>query len=204
MAVKIECSYTERVSVKKLNLEHKGESVKFKNLKMQVVGIGDINPSKYHPRLNLKPEDKEYENIKQSIEQFGYVDPLVWNKRNGNLVGGHQRYKIIKDDLKVKKVNVSVVDLNDWDEKLLNIALNKVKGDWHRANLKTVLEELYQNDDMDALPLSLAGFDGDELTDLLELDAGVLDLRDTGRGVNARKSAENQETTRCPKCGFDF
>ena len=50
--------------------------------------IEDINPAKYNPRLDLQPGDSEYEKIKRSIQEFGLVETLVWNKGTGNLVGG--------------------------------------------------------------------------------------------------------------------
>ena len=54
-----------------------------------------LNPAKYNPRKNLKPGDPEYEKLKRSITEFGYVEPIIWNKRTGNIVGGHQRYKVL-------------------------------------------------------------------------------------------------------------
>ena len=54
-----------------------------------------LKPSKYNPRKDLKPGDPEYEKLRRSIEEFGYVEPVIWNKRTGNIVGGHQRYKVL-------------------------------------------------------------------------------------------------------------
>lgn len=48
-------------------------------------------PADYNPRKDLKPGDAEYEKLKRSIEQFGYVEPVIWNKTTGRVVGGHQR-----------------------------------------------------------------------------------------------------------------
>ena len=66
---------------------------------------------------------------KESLETFGCVEPIVWNKRTGNIVGGHQRFKVAKD-LGYTEDNVVVVDLEDTQEKSLNLALNKVSGQW--------------------------------------------------------------------------
>jgi ParB-like chromosome segregation protein Spo0J len=55
------------------------------------IAVDKINPAPYNPRVDLKPGDEEYEKLKRSIEEFGYVEPLVWNEQTGNLVGGHQR-----------------------------------------------------------------------------------------------------------------
>ena len=79
-------------------------------MKIQKTLINKINPAVYNPRLDLKPGDPEYDKLKQSILNFGYVEPLVWNERTGNLVGGHQRLKILIEQ-GFKEVEVSVVDL---------------------------------------------------------------------------------------------
>ena len=60
--------------------------------KVQVskIPIGQLNPAAYNPRKDLQPGDPEYEKLKRSMQEFGYVEPIVWNKRTGNIVGGHQ------------------------------------------------------------------------------------------------------------------
>jgi len=65
-------------------------------LKIETIEINKINPAVYNPRKDLKPGDTDYEKLKKSILAFDMVEPLVWNKQTGNLVGGHQRLKIIK------------------------------------------------------------------------------------------------------------
>jgi ParB-like chromosome segregation protein Spo0J len=74
------------------------------------ISVDRLNPAAYNPRKNLKEGDLEYERVKRSMSEFGCVQPLVWNKRTGNLVGGHQRLKVLKDQ-GVKQVDVVVVDL---------------------------------------------------------------------------------------------
>jgi len=112
-----------------------------KSLDIRTILIGKINPAKYNPRIDLQPGDPEYQMLKKSIEEFGYVDPLVWNKKTGNLVGGHQRFKILQAE-GVKSVECSVVNLSPKKEKMLNLALNKISGDWDYDKLSVVLEEL--------------------------------------------------------------
>ena len=65
-------------------------------LNMQRIPIDRLMPAKYNPRKDLKPGDPAYEKIKRSLRDFGYVDPIVWNEVTGNIVGGHQRYKVLK------------------------------------------------------------------------------------------------------------
>ena len=52
-------------------------------------------PAEYNPRKDLKPGDPEYEKLKRSLEEFGYVEPVIWNKTTGRVIGGHQRLKIL-------------------------------------------------------------------------------------------------------------
>ena len=58
---------------------------------IQKIEIERLNPAKYNPRKDLQPGDEEYEKLKRSIEQFGYVEPVISNKTTGNVVGGHER-----------------------------------------------------------------------------------------------------------------
>lgn len=62
---------------------------------IEKVNITKLNPAEYNPRKDLKPGDKEYDKLKRSIEEFGYVEPIIWNNRTGRIVGGHQRLKVL-------------------------------------------------------------------------------------------------------------
>lgn len=123
----------------------------------------DLVPADYNPRKDLKPGDKEYEKLKRSINEFGYVDPLIWNKRTSRLVGGHQRLKVLKD-MGIDEVDVVVVDMDEEKEKALNVALNKISGDWDKDKLMLLITDL-QGEDFD---VSLTGFDPEELDDLFK------------------------------------
>lgn len=127
--------------------------------------VTDLIPADYNPRKDLKPGDKEYEKLKRSIHEFGYVDPLIWNQQTGRLIGGHQRLKVLKD-MGVEDVDVVVVDMNEEKEKALNVALNKISGDWDKDKLMLLITDL-QGEDFD---VSLTGFDPEELDDLFKDD----------------------------------
>ncbi|MEW5894441.1 MAG: site-specific DNA-methyltransferase [Candidatus Omnitrophota bacterium] len=128
------------------------------------IELSQINPTAYNPRIDLQPEDKDYQKLKRSIDTFGYVEPLVWNRRTGNLVGGHQRFKILKEQ-GLEEVEVSVVDLDADKEKALNLALNKIRGDWDDEKLAQLLQELTTTPDFDA---TLTGFDIPEISSILD------------------------------------
>ena len=84
---------------------------------IQKIPIEKINPAKYNPRKDLKPGDPEYEKLKKSIETFGYVEPIVWNKQTGNIVGGHQRLKILQHQGHTE-IECVVVNLDEQREGL--------------------------------------------------------------------------------------
>jgi DNA modification methylase len=127
--------------------------------------VKDLLPADYNPRKDLQPGDPEYEKLKRSIEQFGYVEPVIWNKQTGRVVGGHQRLKVLIDS-GITEVDVVVVDMNTEKEKALNIALNKVSGEWDTDKLALVIADL-QGADFD---VSLTGFEPEELDDLFRDD----------------------------------
>ena len=132
-------------------------------MKIEKIKIEKLNPAEYNPRKDLKPGDPEYEKLKNSILTFGYVEPVLWNKRTGNIIGGHQRYKVLVE-LGEKEIDCVVVDMDSENEKALNIALNKVSGDWDKDKLMLLIEDL-QGVDFD---VSLTGFDPAELDDLFK------------------------------------
>lgn len=103
--------------------------------------IADMNRAAYNPRVELRPGDEEYEALARSIGMFGLVQPVVWNSRTNNVVGGHQRLTVLENQGE-DEVDVSVVDLDELKEKELNIALNKTGGDWDDEKLAAILQEL--------------------------------------------------------------
>nr|DAM68563.1 MAG TPA: adenine specific DNA methyltransferase [Caudoviricetes sp.] len=130
----------------------------------------DLLPADYNPRKDLKPGDAEYDKLKRSIEQFGYVEPVIWNKTTGRVVGGHQRLKVLMD-MGMTEVDCVVVEMSEDKEKALNIALNKISGEWDKDKLALLIADL-QGADFD---VSLTGFDPSELDDLLDIGADAKD-----------------------------
>lgn len=132
----------------------------------------DLLPADYNPRKDLKPGDAEYEKLKRSIEQFGYVEPVIWNQTTGRVVSGHQRLKVLMD-MGMTEVDCVVVEMDEDKEKALNIALNKISGDWDKDKLALLIADL-QGADFD---VSLTGFEPAEIDDLFKdtLKDGVKD-----------------------------
>ena len=119
-----------------------------------------LHPAEYNPRVELQPGDPEYERIKRSIETFGFVDPIIANA-DGTIIGGHQRYNVLRD-LGYDSADVVVVDKTKEEEKALNIALNKISGEWDEEKLYELLMEL----DLSDIDMQLSGFTHSELEDL--------------------------------------
>lgn len=131
---------------------------------MKLVPVADIQPAPYNPRVDLQPGMPEYEKLKRSVREFGLVEPMVWNRRTGNLVGGHQRLKVYLDlHPEAEAVPCIVVDLPLEREKALNVALNRIEGEWDQGKLAALLAEL-EDSSIDA---TLTGFDPNEIDLLL-------------------------------------
>ena len=124
--------------------------------------VSALKPAKYNPRKDLKPGDPAYEKIRRSLHDFGYVDPVIWNEVTGNIVGGHQRYKVLVAE-GATDIDCVVVHIeNPQDEKALNIALNKAVGEWEPVALADLLSDLQQS----GYDLGATGFDAAEVDDL--------------------------------------
>lgn len=151
------------------------------------VNINSLQGAGYNPRVELLPGMPEYEKLKASILEFGYVEPIIVNDRTGIIVGGHQRLSVLKD-LGYTDVEVVHVDLDEGHEKALNIALNKVSGSWDDTKLAELLEDIKLNEDID---IELTGFDLDELDLILNTDN--LDNNTSGKGKGHKDKVEVTE-----------
>jgi len=98
----------------------------FKDAEIRTMKLDDLTPAEYNPRKITK---KAFRGLGRSIKDFGFMVPIVWNERSGNIVGGHQRFRHLKE-LGETETEVVVVDLDDKEEVALNIALNnpKIRG----------------------------------------------------------------------------
>lgn len=134
---------------------------------VQEIKVAQLNAAPYNPRVDLEPGMPEWEKLKRSIEEFGNVEPIVWNKRTGNVVGGHQRLAVLKN-MGYDTVPCSVVDLDETDEKLLNVALNKIKGQWDYDKLEDVLRGF------DYEVATASGFSAEEIAVILANNEDLL------------------------------
>ncbi len=139
-------------------------------MEIRTLKATELHPAEYNPRKDLHPEDEEYQKLKRSIETFGYVEPIIWNETTGNIVGGHQRLKVLMEAGQTD-IECVVIQVEEKDEKILNVLLNKVKGRWDIGKLADLLQELD-----DAGAMEVTGFEDWELQSLLMQYDHIKDL----------------------------
>jgi len=124
--------------------------------KRERVPIKKLKRAKYNPR---KISKKELQKLVESIKTYGLVQPIVVNK-NYTIIGGHQRVEACRQ-IGITEVDVYVLDLNDEAERILNLALNRISGEWDESALYDLLNGLAEKN-----RLALTGFDQKELEKL--------------------------------------
>ena len=130
-------------------------------MQWQTLPLGQLRPAAYNPRKALKPDDKEYQKIKNSIQEFGYVEPIIVNY-DMTVIGGHQRLTVLKD-LGYTEAQCVVLHIEDEAKvKALNIALNKISGEWNEQLLADLLVDLQDAQ----FNLDLTGFEAPEIDQL--------------------------------------
>lgn len=154
---------------------------------IKTMTMKSIKPADYNPRKALKPGDFQFEKIRRSIETFGNVEPIVWNERTGNIVGGHQRYEVLKG-MGIKETEVSVINVSPEEEKLLNVALNKIKGEWDFDKLTEILDEFDGNSE-----ITLSGFSPQEIA-ILCADANAAAEEVIDNTLESFDEEEEEET----------
>lgn len=165
---------------------------------IRTVEINELHESVFNPRIKLEKSSKEYQQIADSIQQFGFVEPLVVNEHNMCVIGGHQRLQILKDS---GATQVDCVMINETDperEKALCVALNKIKGDWDMEKLAYLLGD----DEVSAFP---TGFDEGEvdLEKYLKNTEPVV-LPDEQEEAPEPEAEEKEATTVIKIGGFSF
>lgn len=163
------------------------------------MAIVDLEPAPYNPR---EISDEALAGLGTSVRQFGYVQDLVWNRRTGRLVAGHQRLKVLREQ-GFERVEVTVVDLDDSHERALNVTLNNPKiGGEFTLDLEALLDEIEIPDFDDTwADLQLDGL----LDDLISVSAHDRGKPGGGSLPTPGLIDESAEkTTTCPKCGHEW
>lgn len=157
--------------------------------------IGDLKIATYNPRKELNEKDKEYQKIKNSIIEFGYVAPIIINA-DKTVISGHQRIKVLKD-LGYEEIDCIVVNFDKNKEKLLSIALNKISGEWDYQKLESIFNELDENN----IDLLITGFDEKEINKLIKETEETMN---ENTEIDLDNFNDDKFQCKCPKCGFVF
>ena len=161
-------------------------------MQFQSYKIADLIPASYNPRKKLKPGDKEYEKIKNSIKEFGYVEPIIINS-DMTIIGGHQRATVLSD-LGYTEVECIMVDIDKTKEKALNVALNKITGEWNKELLADLIKDLEDSD----FDVGVTGFEPPEIEQLFN---SVHDKKITEDDSMWKQSLQNRPLQRRAMCG---
>lgn len=135
-----------------------------------LVEIGQLQRAKYNPRIISAAEMSK---LKKSLREFGFVQPLIARAGDMLLIGGHQRLtayqEILAEDgtppfeIDFARVPVVLLDISDAKAMALNLALNKISGEWDYEKLGEVFETLKGDEAM-----SFAAFDSDEVDRVIQ------------------------------------
>lgn len=171
--------------------------------KQVTLKVEDVKPNPKNPRIDLKPGMPLYEKLKDSIEKFEYVDPIIWNKTTGMIVSGHQRLQVMKDLAEAKgekfeTVDVMQVEMTEAEQNTFMVAVNKITGLWDTEKLKALFEELSEED------LSYTGYDDFEIKALLEGNDNLEDFFYEDENQDAQSFEKKPKTYVCPHCGKEF
>lgn len=147
-------------------------------MNIQKLKINQLKAAEYNPRKKLEKTDEAYQRIKASIEEFGFVDPIIVNINTMTVIGGHQRLEILKD-LNYEEVECVVLNLDEKQEKKLNLSLNKNTGYWDNDKLEQLFDELgLSEQELFATGFSMSEVEDlktDFISELLENDFSTVD-----------------------------
>lgn len=156
---------------------------RFQRFEIVTVNRRDIKKAPYNPRVL---DDTARKLLRKNLETNGLVEPVVWNRRTGNLVGGHQRIGQI-DDLEGRDdydITVSMVDVDERQEQILNLALNNTNlhGQWDEPRVAEMIEQ-FTMQDFDA-----AGFTPADIDYYVMSDDAVRGAQDTLERAQAKET----------------
>ena len=178
------------------NKSNPAEPAYFREAEYKMVRLENMHPAEYNPRFDLQPGDIKYDNLKHSVMKNGLLQPIVYNPVTGNIVGGNQRYKILKE-LGAEQVMCAVIPYQTIeDEMAACIALNKAHGQWENALLIKLFQTMGEDMDYNAM-----GFDKEEVDHLI---SGLDELEDSAIFDESKEPEKKEPTVKCPNCKKRF
>ena len=161
-------------------------------LNITYVPVGKLKPAPYNPR---KIDSDEMERLKLSLKTYGIVDPVIVQKSSGLVIGGHQRLTAAKA-LGWATVPVVYLDIDDTKAKALNLALNRISGEWDFPKLKDLMVEI----DTGGINMEITGFPLDEIEQIFAYDPSP-----KKEEPEREQSGNAQDKTAiCPRCKHEF
>jgi ParB-like chromosome segregation protein Spo0J len=161
-----------------------------RHLKLTVrkLAIDQLKPHPQNPRIHPEPDSPEWETLRASLAS-DYFDPVIWNKRNGCLVSGHLRAKVLAAE-GVQSVDAVVVDYDEPTHLARMIAANRQIGSFDDQALAEILAECTQP--------ALAGMTDAQVAELLRQSSEEPEPPAEFPEVDEDLPTEFQ----CPKCAY--
>lgn len=169
-------------------------SVRYVNMSLDI-----IKPAPYNPRVDLEPDDPEYQQIRASIINHDLMQPIIYNEKTGNAVGGNQRLKILRD-IGVQEAVCAVVNLPLAIEMEANIALNRLGNMWDQPSLREVMLRLKESG-YDTSRTAFSDYEIEKLTQDMNATVASFFQDDEEQGAPKEKKTR---TYCCPHCGEVF
>ena len=162
--------------------------------------LADIQPAPYNPRADLTPDDWEYQQIMESINNHGMLQPIIYNKRTGYAVGGNQRLKILTAN-GIKEATCIVIDVPLMREMEINIALNRLGNAWDQAKLREGMLSLMES----GYDLKKTAFSESEIDSITrDMDASIASFFEDEPPATESSKSKTKHTYKCPFCGEVF
>lgn len=159
-----------------------------------------IVPAPYNPRVDLTPDDPEYQDIKRSILDHGLMQPIVYNERTHHAAGGNQRLKVLRD-MGIKEATCAVINVSMIQEMQINVALNRLGNLWDQPKLREIMLDLQER----GYEMSRTAFTQDEVDKITQdMTVDVSDFFMPDDEEVAGNKQKTQHTYKCPHCGEVF
>ena len=155
-------------------------------IQIEYRAVDSLTLAPYNPR---QMSAEEMAHLVKSIQEFGFIDPIIVNSKSGFVIGGNQRLEAAVT-IGLKEVPVVEVNLSPEKERALNLALNEISGEWDMPRLKDLLLEL----DTGALDMDLTGFSEKEIEGLM---TQIPPEEEPGEPQGGKMIT-------CPQCGHEF
>lgn len=183
-----------------------GKISKYQKFEMEVISRDQIHGADYNPRVISEDARKR---LKKMLAKHGLVQPLLWNRRTGNLVSGHQRLSQL-DQLERSQdydLQVSVVDVDEREEKVLNVQLNNpsMQGDWDMEKLNELaLGNGINPDEFGFSDGDISVMFGDDIGSVFEDTEEVAEAKDTLREIKEHRAESTEKMKKDASGEFYF